>query len=522
MAKSIRILFIIFLHAFVVEAQIEGDKIFKNDQIITIELTFHQVSFFDSLEANYLTEDYMKADLVLTDSTGTYSYPEVGVRLKGNSSYNHPNNKKAFKIDFNEYVSGQKHDGIKKLNFSNNFKDPSMMREKVFFDVCKAAGVKAPRSNFANVYFNGTLWGFYTMVEQIDDQFLDWAILDDDGNLFKAGDNFGGSNTPADLVYYGSSPSDYTDRYELKTNEDENDVTDLIEFIDFINNSASSDFENELPQRMELNEFLRSVAFDNMFGNYDSYTGSARNYYLYHNMTTDKWEWVKWDGNEAFGSYPAGGGGGPGGGGGLDALTIDPDYHDNDRPLLENIFSSTSLYHAYLLEYCFLLENYFNSDFIDPIIDAHYALIKSSVYGDNNKMYTDADFDNNIVYDVTSGGGPGGGTIYGLKSFVSNRVTHLDGVLNCSEIVSIEKLDGIDEIEMFPNPAKDQFRVTGSLEAIQKVLVLNANGVQICEYNVKDSNLLQLDVKTWPTGMYFVLFQSKEGSILTRTLSVAK
>ena len=42
--------------------------------------------------------------------------------------------------------------------------------------------------------------------EQIDDQFLDWRILDDDGNLFKAGDNFGGGmgggNAAADLVDY--------------------------------------------------------------------------------------------------------------------------------------------------------------------------------------------------------------------------------------------------------------------------------------------------------------------------------
>ena len=70
----------------------------------------------------------------------------------------------------------------------------------------------APRASFANVTFNGEAWGFYTVVEQIDDQFLDWAIEEDSGNLFKAGDNFGGggpggggggNNTAADLVDYG-------------------------------------------------------------------------------------------------------------------------------------------------------------------------------------------------------------------------------------------------------------------------------------------------------------------------------
>ena len=228
-------------------AQIDGDNIFQNAQVISIELTFHQTGYWDSLVANYATATYMKADLVLTDETGTSSFTDVGVRLKGNSSYNHPNDKKSFKIDFNEYVSGQKYDGLKKLNFGNCFKDPSMMRDKVFFDVSRAADVPAPRSNFANVYMNGTLKGFYTVIEQIDDQFLDWKILDDDGNLFKAGDNFGGGpaggGNPADLKYYGTAQSSYEARYELKTNEDVNDWTDLIDFIDFINNSSAADFE---------------------------------------------------------------------------------------------------------------------------------------------------------------------------------------------------------------------------------------------------------------------------------------
>ena len=39
--------------------------------------------------------------------TGFYSFADIGVRLKGNSSYGHPGDKKAFKIDFNEYVTGQ-------------------------------------------------------------------------------------------------------------------------------------------------------------------------------------------------------------------------------------------------------------------------------------------------------------------------------------------------------------------------------------------------------------------------------
>ena len=79
------------------------------------------------------------------------------------------------------------------------------------------------------------------------------------------------------------------------------------------------------------NNLLKSIALDNLFGNLDTYTGSARNYYIYHNLTTQKWEWIKWDGNESFGSYSNG----------VNNMTsLDLDYHNSDRPLIERIFDN--------------------------------------------------------------------------------------------------------------------------------------------------------------------------------------
>ena len=98
---------------------------------------------------------------------------------------NHPGNKKPFKVDFNRFISGQAYDLLKKLNFNNGFKDPTLPG-KGFLDLCEDAGVLAPRATFAEVRYNGEAWGFYTVVEQIDDQFLDRSIGDDDGMLFKA------------------------------------------------------------------------------------------------------------------------------------------------------------------------------------------------------------------------------------------------------------------------------------------------------------------------------------------------
>ena len=440
------------------------------------------------------------------------------MRLKGNSTFNHPNDKKAFKIDFNKYVSGQNYDGLKKLNFSNGFKDPSFLREKVFFDLCQDAGVPAPRANFANVYFNGTLWGFYTVVEQIDDQFLDWRIGDDDGNLFKAGDNFGGGpgggGAAADLVDYGANQSNYEERYELKSNEDENDWTDLIEFIDFINNASDADFENEIADKLEWTEYLRSAALNSMFSNLDSYTGSARNYYLYHNMTSDKWEWIKWDGNECFGSYGAGG---PGGG--LNMTTLALNHHDNNRPLLERIFENENLYNQYLSEVCYLKANFFNSDYINARIDILKPLIQASVYADNNKMYSNADFDTNTESNISGGGGPGGGTTYGLKSFVQEKHNYLNGVVDCSVGLNETEINQIYAI--YPNPANTNIALAWQDNSVQSLVIFNILGEKMYEETTKDETRTNIDVSSFANGLYFVQFFTEKGN-QTKELVISK
>ncbi len=494
-------------------AQIDGDNIFEEDQIITIDLTFSQEGFWDSLVLNYETSTYMMADLELSDLTGTYTFENVGVRLKGNSSYNHPGDKKSFKIDFNEYVSGQNYDGLKKLNFSNAFKDPSLLREKLFFDMCQTVGVAAPRANFANVYFNGELWGFYTVVEQIDDQFLDWRILDDDGNLFKAGDNFGvgpgGGGDEADLRYYGTDQSAYEDLYELKSNEEENDWTDLIQFTDFINNSTASEFENDLADWLELEEYLRSAALDNLFSNLDSYTNSARNYYIYHNLTTDKWEWIKWDGNESFGSY--------GGQGVGNMTTLAIDYHSANRPLLENIFNSEVLYNQYKEEMCYLIENYFNSDYMNPKIDVLYDLIQSSVYADGNKMYSNTNFDDNIDNDISSGSGPMGGTFYGLKSFIQQRNNYISGVLDCSIILNVNSIDETP-ITVFPNPFSTEVFLDWEGNTFEALVVYNTLGQEVYKVSVEGLSNASIDLSFLQTGVYYARLESPGDLSITKTI----
>jgi spore coat protein CotH len=454
--------------------QVDGENLFGTNQVIQIDLTFYQTSFWDSLVYNYENDLEMKADLLITDNLGAHNFTDVNIQLKGNSSYYHPGNKKSFKIDFNDNVSGQNYDGLKKLNFNNCFKDPSFMREKLVFDASIAVGVPAPRTNYANVTMNGTFWGFYAIEEQIDDQFLDWAIEEDDGNLFKAGSNFGGTNTPADLIYYGANASDYADRYDLKTNETANDWSDLIALLDFINNSSDADFENQLNYHINQQEFLRSMALDNLFSSLDTYLNSARNYYLYHNLDSGQWEWIKWDGNEGFGLYS----GGPGS---VNLEQLPLNYYVSDRPLLERVMNSPVLYQAYLEEMCYVVNTVFTPEYMHARAEEIDELIAEHVANDVNKQYTTANYTENVESNVSlSGGGPmGSQTVYGIKSFVTNKYDFIQGELSCpSASVNVE---GLTALSVYPNPFSNYLKLNGDPEISYEIQMTNQIGQVVYE-----------------------------------------
>ena len=480
-----------FSHA---SGQTEGNNVFGSDQVLSVDVTFYDSGYWSLLNDEYNgDQNYIPAGISITSNTGTTTLDSVGIRLKGNSSMNHPGDKKPFKVDFNRFISGQSYDLLKKLNFNNGFKDPTFVREKIFYDVCEAAGILSPRATFAEVTFNGTPWGFYTVVEQIDDQFLDRSIGDDEGHLFKAGSNFGGGDDEASLVYLGSDTVLYENAYDLKQTES-NGWEDLIDFIEFINNASDQDFETQLQDHLDITPYLQSAALDNLFSNLDTYTLSARNYYLYHNMTTNRWQWIKWDSNETFGSYAFGV---PGN---MTELDLDFDGGNQDRPLLERIMESDALRAAYHAEMCWLRENWFNSAFLEPRLDELKALVQSAVYADDNKMYSNNQFENNF----TSNQGGMGGTLYGLKPFIEDRADYVDSNLDCT--TGIANIDaGNASVSVYPNPASEELNIAFDAP-FTSLCIFNAQGQEVVKMRNPKSTVLQ--VQDWPQGVYLMVFET--------------
>ncbi len=67
------------------------------------------------------------------------------------------------------------------------------------------------------------------------------------------------------------------------------------QFIDVINNTSISEFEDQIEDVFDLDEYLRILAIDILTNNWDSYIEHGRNWYLYHEPITDKIHWLPWD-----------------------------------------------------------------------------------------------------------------------------------------------------------------------------------------------------------------------------------
>lgn len=410
-----KFLFSFFLLTCLNFAQNAGDTVFTGTKVFDIDFVFSQPNFWDSLTIYYTqnNEQYIVGQVFINGIL----FDSVGVRLKGNSSYSHPNNKKSFRISFDEYIDDLRWDGLKGVHLNNCWGDPTFMREKMHLDFCRDAGVPAPRANYARVTLNGQAWGLYSLVEHVDKRFLSSRFNENDGDLFKAVDGFGGGNPQlSDFRWYGAQPALYFNRYELKTEESITGWDNLVSLIDTLNNN--SNIQASLPNKIDLRTLYRAIAVDNMFSNLDSYAGGGRNFYFYFPLASQQMKWIVWDASLSFGAYSSGVAT-------VENISVTYVSSATNRPLVNKIFNNVTLRNEYLREYCYIFKSLYSSARLNPKIDSIANIIRPYVIADPKKMYTVTQFETNLSTDINASGG-GGTRKPGLKSLINLRTNNIN------------------------------------------------------------------------------------------------
>lgn len=489
----------LFLTAFHAHAQNAGDKFFAENTLHEIRIYFAQSNYIDSLTRNYTLDAYMQCKVRIDG----IDYDRCGGKWKGNSSYNNPSKKKSWRLDLTEYGMEQSFDGLDKFVLNNGFKDPTFLREKMMLDFLNAHGIEAPRASFARVFVNGSYWGLYTVVEDIGKPFLKRHFNNKDGNLFK-GDPRG------DLRWKNSTPASYYTDYELKTNETENNWSDLIHFIALLNNTPVDRLEDSLNTVLNTAGWLSYWAAHNLFVNLDSYIGSGHNYYLYHNTDSKQFEWITWDVNEAFGNFNMG----------LSLAQIKtlPFTHIplpmTNRPIMKRLIDLPAYKQKLAQRECALLQA-FSIEKLGPRIDELAALIRQAAYTDSLKFFGNQQFELNLNQDL--------GNIPGLRPFIRERRSSLLAQLTpygCT-LTAVDQQDSVQpNFTLFPNPAHEgtTIRTTGSRIVAVRISDMTGRLLRVEKgNNTADQHILLTGL---PPGLYIVCVEQAGGNCLTAKLLV--
>jgi spore coat protein H len=249
---------------------------------------------WEHLKATAQDEQYTQAELCFEGRrVGT-----VGLRFKGSygTLYNCFDDagqlicpRLSMKVKFDEYDPEQRLFGLKRLNFNAYRFDDSRLKERLTYDLFRAADIVAPRAAWAVLRVNGELQGLYGMVEAVDGRFTaDRWPETPDGNLYK---EVWPTDASADSIIEG-----------LTTNEEQADVSAFVAFAEAFNAADDAARLGVLGQYVDLDYLARYMAVDDAIANYDGITylwtdgvtSGNHNYYFYE-QAADNFVLVPWD-----------------------------------------------------------------------------------------------------------------------------------------------------------------------------------------------------------------------------------
>lgn len=460
------------------------------------------------LYANPLSNQYLQADMVYEDGLHSDTILNIGFRLRGNTS--RFSRKKSFKISFNTFVSGRRYQGVKKLNLNGMHNDPTLVREKFFYRIWQKAGMPERRSVFVKLFINDHYMGLYTGLEEMDKDWLQRVMGNNAGNLYKC-------TYPADLVYLGPEQNSYKSvqssastggrAYSLETNEAEDDYSDLVQLCARLQDPVSASFQQNIQAILDVDGFLKALAFEIACGHWDDYAFNKNNYFLYRNSGSGRFHFISYDGDNTFG---------------IDWVGIDWSQRSiaswinpsQARPLLTKILS----YPPYKQRF-FQITDSLN----------HHVLHPDSCFGwldwakNHILQAAEADSFRTLDYGYSLQDFIDGFTLpvdnhapIGIKPFLQNRFDAVTQELALLAIASTKK-----EIPLtaFPNPFHSILSI--SARDCKSVEIIDFSGKKVsCRVKIfEEGGIWKLDFSLLPKGLYRIFLEKNSGDRLSCTVN---
>ncbi len=488
--KNILIFFLLIQQT--IYSQTPGSNLFDDSFL-------HEIRFENADTNTYInTYDYQQLNMIIDGNTVN----NVGFKKKGNISGYPTTNKFGIKIKTNKYVNAQKYDGTKEFTLHMNYQDPTMMREKLTYDICSEMGLFSLRTAFAKVYINNIYWGLFTIVEGKDEMYKQ-VFNHRDMDAIESLD-FG------DMCYISNTPSDYdfdsnggNPTYKF---ENGNTVTAwplFSKMVDKTNNTPDNQYLDTVPKYLNLEDFFVYQAVNVYLMNHDSYIGFRGNQIYVFDTLNKVWQVTPWDFNASFGLWDTG------------------NHSPSSYPMIPGTISNGCI--ASKMDDFSILKSYYldamcqlNNSVGDTLayfakIDAIKDQIQQAVYDDTRKVISNSDFDAGINY--------GYHTLFGedipaLKTLIRERLLVVKSGLisegyNCTSTASVISPDS-EPLMLFPNPATDAiFLKNKGNTTITKAAIYNSAGQRVI-YQLQVTGQA-IDVSELPSGLYWIKLEDQSG-----------
>lgn len=414
----------------------------------------------------------------------------VGFRLRGNTSRNAQ--KKSFKVSFNRFVPGQHYFGLEKMNLNGEHNDPSVIRSKAGWEICRLLDIPASRSNHVRLYVNDEYYGLYIHVEHVDEEFVNLRYGSKSGNLYKC-------LWPASLTWLGPDPDAYRREhggrrvYELKTNLEQDDYSDLMHFIDVLNHTPADELTERLPEVFNIDRYLSVMVMDVFTGNWDGPLYNKNNFYLYHDPASGLFEYIPYDLDNTFG---------------IDWMGVDWSQRNvydwspgwDYLPLYERIMAVPAYREEFTRRFHSFLDAWVDTGYLEArILEIRTRIqpwIQDDPYYSLDYGWDSDDFERS--YEEALGQHVKSGLIPYIEQRTASARTQLDGVATRGD-----QLAWHEAVEVYPNPAADYLTVRA--EPGSEFSLRDASGRLMLNWKHCSTDLQRIPLTGLSAGWYMII-----------------
>ena len=233
-----------------------------------------------ALEVDPLTD--VEALLVFDGRT----YGPVGLRVKGQNSFEPFSRKPSLRIHVDEYTKDALFFGLKDMTLNNMHGDFSMVHERLSYWVTRQIGLPASRANHLMLTVNNEPPGLYTNVETVKHRMIRRWFPDNTGPLFEATD-----------VDFAAS---YLADYDLESGIDDRSLLQsLVAALTLPSGDAAM---AAAASSADLDQFRSYWAMCAVVGQLDAfpYSDPGDDYFVYANPAIGKLQVMPWGMDETF------------------------------------------------------------------------------------------------------------------------------------------------------------------------------------------------------------------------------